>query len=55
MRRKKIYYGLHINNASLITCVIFDRKSDRAHFLDATNGGYALASKNMKLQIKNSI
>jgi len=45
-----IYYGIHKTNASLITCLIFERHGKHIHFVDATQGGYAMAAKMLKSQ-----
>lgn len=44
----KIAYGVLITNRSLITCLIFERHGRQVHFIDAADGGYALAAKQLK-------
>ncbi len=44
----KIYFGLHISNRALVTCLIGNQE---VHLVDAADGGYALAAKQMKHQI----
>ena len=51
-RQGKVYYGAHTTNEALITCLIFERQEKHLHFIDGASGGYALAAKNMKEQIK---
>lgn len=34
-----------------MTCLIFDYDRDHFHFVDAADGGYALAAKQMKAQM----
>ncbi|MCP5048176.1 MAG: DUF3095 domain-containing protein [bacterium] len=48
----KIVFGIHPAPNSLITCLIFNYDTDHVHFLDGSNGGYALAAKEMKKQLK---
>jgi hypothetical protein len=48
----KIAYGIHVSTGSLITCMVKDYDKDHLHFLDGSNGGYAMAAKKMKEQIK---
>lgn len=48
----KIVYGLHVSDASLVTCLVRDNNSDHVHFLDGSNGGYALAAIALKEQLK---
>ncbi len=45
-------YGLHRNEASLITCLIEDYDTRHFHFVDGSDGGYALASVGLKRQMK---
>jgi hypothetical protein len=49
----KIVYGMHYSPNSLITCIISDYNTQHVHFLDGSNGGYALAAKEMKRQLKD--
>jgi hypothetical protein len=50
----KLNYGIHKSHASLITCLIFERHGKHIHFVDASKGGYAVAAKMLKEQIKIS-
>jgi hypothetical protein len=45
-------YGMHIAQASLMTCLVFDRFGRQVHFVDADGGGYAMAAKGLKQQLK---
>ncbi len=47
----KIIYGIHANENALMTCLIFDYAANHVHFLDGSDGGYALAAKEMKGQM----
>lgn len=49
---RKIVYGIHASPAAIITCMIFNYDTDHVHFLDGSNGGYAMAAKEMKRQLK---
>jgi hypothetical protein len=49
-----IFYGIHAAAAALMTCLVFDYGSDHFHFVDGADGGYALAAKAMKQQIKDA-
>jgi len=49
---KKIIYGVLITNRALITCLIFERHGKQVHFIDAADGGYALAAKQLKEKLK---
>jgi hypothetical protein len=48
----KIYYGIHVTNRALMTCLVFERHGRQVHFVDAADGGYAMAAKQLKRQIK---
>jgi hypothetical protein len=49
-----IYYGLFCSESALITCMIHSYESDHLHFVDGADGGYALAAKGMKAQMKQA-
>ncbi|MEM9952841.1 MAG: DUF3095 domain-containing protein [Chloroflexota bacterium] len=50
----ELSYGMHVADHSLMTCIVFDRFGRQVHFLDADAGGYAMAAKQLKAQLKNS-
>ncbi len=52
-KKNNIVYGIHKTDSALMTCIIFERHGKHIHFVDSSNGGYALAAKNMKEQLKN--
>ena len=47
----RLNYGLHVTDSALLTCLVFDRLNRHFHFVDGSNGGYALAAKAMKEQV----
>tara|TARA_R110002096_G_scaffold91625_23_gene207396 strand:- start:7758 stop:8945 length:1188 start_codon:yes stop_codon:yes gene_type:complete len=49
-----LYYGLHQSDTSLMTCFV-ESVSDgnHIHFIDGGNGGYAMAAKQLKAQLKS--
>lgn len=49
---KNLVYGIHKSNSALMTCLIFQRHGKHIHFVDSSNGGYALAAKELKNRIK---
>ncbi len=51
--KQNIYYGLFVNTASLITCLVFPNNQFEVHFVDGSDGGYAMASQEMKKQVLN--
>ena len=49
----EIFYGLHEAHSSLITCYVRSTEPGKhIHFVDGGDGGYAMAAKEMKAQIK---
>ncbi len=46
----ELFYGIHVSDQALLTCLIQQGK-DEVHFVDADNGGYALAAKQLKMQV----
>ena len=44
-------YGLHLATTSLMTCAISDYRTEHMHFVDGSDGGYALAAKQLKEQL----
>ncbi|MDD2894385.1 MAG: DUF3095 domain-containing protein [Aliarcobacter sp.] len=49
---KNLVYGIHRSDSALMTCLIFQRHGKHIHFVDSSNGGYALASKELKNRLK---
>lgn len=49
-------YGLHQSDDALMTCYVESvRDGDHIHFIDGGNGGYALAAKQLKAQLKGDV
>ncbi|WP_016955340.1 DUF3095 domain-containing protein [Catenovulum agarivorans] len=46
-----LVYGIHAAPSALITCMVNDYNHDHVHFLDTTQGGYAMAAKQLKSQL----
>ncbi len=51
--RGHLVYGIHASQSALITCVVFNYDTEHVHFLDVSNGGYALAAQAMKKQLES--
>ena len=47
-KAKRLSYGIHKSDASLMTCLIFERHGKHIHFVDSSNGGYATAFIDLK-------
>lgn len=50
--RSKLAYGIHVTDAAMVTCMVFQYHKDHIHFVDGSNGGYVMASKQLKQQMK---
>lgn len=52
-QRGRIHYGLHESADTLVTCFVKGTgEGEHIHFVDGGDGGYAMAAKQMKAQIK---
>ncbi len=47
-------YGLHASKQALVTCFVRSYDGDHIHFVDGSDGGYALAAKQLKHQLAPS-
>lgn len=47
----EIFYGVHVSDRALMTCLLHEGSTREVHFIDAADGGYAFAAKQMKAQI----
>lgn len=51
-----IFFGAHVADESIMTCFVEGLgQGKHIHFIDSSNGGYAMAAIELKNQIKNSI
>lgn len=50
-RQGLLCFGLSTSPTALMTCVLFDG-NEHIHFIDGGNGGYAMAAKTLKSQLK---
>jgi hypothetical protein len=44
-RAGRLAYGLHRSPAALVTCLVRSYRGDHVHFIDGSDGGYALAAR----------
>ena len=50
---KQIFYGIHLSATALMTCQFSGfQDGNHLHFIDGGNGGYAMAAKQLKQQLK---
>jgi hypothetical protein len=53
LARGEIHYGAHASEQALLTCMVMDRRGNHVHFVDGGSGGYAMAAKQLKAQLKS--
>jgi hypothetical protein len=46
-----IWYGLHISNASVMSCYVRNLNKGHIHFVDGADGGYTHAARSMKIKM----
>jgi len=51
-RAGRLAYGLHRSNAARLTCLVRSYAGDHLHFVDGTDGGYALAARELEAQLE---
>ncbi len=51
-RRGKLVFGMHKSSEALLTCIVFSYNANHVHFVDGSEGGYAMAARGLKAQIK---
>ncbi len=52
-RRGHLVYGMHRSSEALLTCIVFSYNGNHVHFVDGSDGGYALAARGLKQQLKS--
>lgn len=50
-RAGKLVYGLHKSDAALVTCLVQSYNGNHLHFVDGSDGGYALAARALKQRL----
>ena len=46
--RGRLVYGLHKSREALVTCIVQSYNGQHLHFVDGSDGGYALAARDLK-------
>lgn len=47
----RLVYGLHTTDRAHMTCLVFERMGRQVHFIDAADGGYAMAARDLKRRL----
>ncbi|MBI1891908.1 MAG: DUF3095 domain-containing protein [Burkholderiales bacterium] len=50
-RTAKLAYGTHKSGEALMTCIVQNYNGNHQHFVDGSDGGYALAAKELKRRL----
>jgi hypothetical protein len=45
---RRLVYGLHKSREALVTCIVQSYNGNHLHFVDGSDGGYALAARQLK-------
>lgn len=53
-RRGRLVYGLHKSREALVTCIVQSYNGQHLHFVDGSDGGYALAARDLKRRLAQS-
>lgn len=48
----RLVYGMHQSREALVTCIVQSYNGNHLHFVDGSDGGYALAARELKQQLK---
>ncbi|MEO8133642.1 MAG: DUF3095 domain-containing protein [Betaproteobacteria bacterium] len=52
-REGRLVYGMHRSREALLTCIVFSYNGNHVHFVDGSDGGYAMAARDLKAQLKS--
>jgi hypothetical protein len=52
-RHGRLVYGMHRSREALMTCIVFSYNGYHLHFVDGSDGGYAIAARDLKAQLKS--
>ena len=48
---RQLVYGMHKSREALVTCLVQSYTGNHLHFVDGSDGGYAMAAKALKQQL----
>ena len=52
-REGRLVYGMHKSREALVTCIVFSYSGNHVHFVDGSDGGYAMAARDLKTRRKS--
>ncbi len=50
----RLVWGMHVADSAIMTCVVFERLGEQVHFVDGSDGGYAMAAVDLKRRMETS-
>lgn len=50
--KAELFYGMHQSDRAIMTCLVYERNGAQVHFVDSADGGYAMAAKMLKEQMR---
>lgn len=50
-RAQRLVYGMHKSREALLTCIVQSYNGNHLHFVDGSDGGYALAARELKRRL----
>ena len=53
LREGRLVYGVHKSTEALLTCIVFSYNGNHVHFVDGSDGGYAMAARGLKTRLKS--
>ncbi len=52
-RQGRLVFGMHKSSEALLTCIVFSYNGNHVHFVDGSDGGYAMAARGLKAPLKS--
>jgi hypothetical protein len=50
-RERRLVYGMQKSREALVTCIVQSYTGNHLHFVDGSDGGYALAARELKQRL----
>lgn len=51
-RERRLVFGMHKSREALVTCIVQSYTGNHLHFVDGSDGGYALAARELKQRLR---
>ena len=52
---QRLVYGIHKSREALVTCIVQSYTGNHLHFVDGSDGGYALAARQLKQRLSEAM